>query len=473
MTQPEHSLPDAAYLVLASRVAPALDGGFAVAVPSRVTQLAAAGARHPVLLTVDAADPATHAQWRDELVARGLLPDAAAWRNLFDDAIADPSWLRSAAQQGAGAPAAHEQGAADPQRDYRQIRDAAARPLIELPVIENDPAWHLTDAPVVVHAAEGGPEADRVLAGFRGLYRAWLGHVIAELRRDDPQRAVVVICESRQVGELLVDWDDPNVRLVHTVHNSHLPAPYDDPAAALAPPWQRWLEHVHAYDAVLWPTQAQLDDVADRFGVDEGFRVVPSPIDLGPEPGSPRAGARVVMVGRLADQKRVDRAVDAFARVHAAVPEATLDIYGDGPLRERLQQQIDEQKLADVVHLRGAVDPAARDAAFETATLMLVSAAFEGQGLSIAEALARGLPVVSFDAKYGPREVIGQGGVLVPRGDVDALADAVIAVLRDPECAAVLARAAREAARRFAPGAVRPALVEALTAALRHPSRRA
>jgi glycosyltransferase involved in cell wall biosynthesis len=80
---------------------------------------------------------------------------------------------------------------------------------------------------------------------------------------------------------------------------------------------------------------------------------------------------------------------------------------------------------------------------------------------------------VSFDAKYGPREVIGQGGVLVPRGDVDALADAVIAMLRDPERAAALARAAREAARRFAPGAVRPALVEALTAALRHPSRRA
>lgn len=454
-----NALPDAAYVVLASRTAPALDGGFAVAVPGRVGQLAAAGARHPLLLTLDAADPAIHAAWRDDLVGRGLLPDAAAWRNLFDDAVADPAWLFAA-----GVP-----GAVDPSVEYREVRDAAARPLVSLPVLPNDPAWHLTAAPVVVHA----PDGDRVLAGFRGLYRAWLEHVVAELRAGDPSRIVVVVCESRQVGELLADWGDPGVRLVHTVHNSHLPAPYDDPDAALAAPWQRWLDVVHRFDAVLWPTRGQLDDVARRFGADEGFGVVPSPVELGPEPRAERAAARVVMVNRLADQKRVDRAIDAFARVHQAVPAATLDIYGDGPLRGALQSQIDARGLGEVVRLHGSIGPAERDAVFETATLLLVSAAFEGQGLSIAEALARGLPVVSFDAKYGPREVIGDGGVIVPRGDADALADAVIGVLRNPERAGALSRRAREAARRFAPEAVRPALVAALSAALRHPSRRA
>ncbi|WEG08099.1 glycosyltransferase [Microbacterium horticulturae] len=453
------TLPDAAYLVLASRVAPALDGGFAVAVPWRVRQLVDAGAQHPLLLTLDAADPATHTQWRDELAVHRM--DAAAWRNLFDDAQADPAWLFAA-----GVP-----GAADPAVEYRQVRDAAGRPLVDLPVIPNNPAWHLTTAPVVVHA----PGGDRVLPGFGGLYRAWLDHIVAQQRADDPERMVVVICEARQVGELLVGWGDAHTRLVHTVHNSHLPAPYDDPDASLAPPWARWLEHVHDFDAVLWPTRAQRDDVAARFGEDDGFSVVPNPIELGDEPAAAasRSAARVVMVGRLAAQKRVDLAIDAFVRVHAEMPSATLDVYGDGPLRETLQSLIDERGLGAVVTLRGRVTPAERDAAYEQATLMLSTAAFEGQGLSIAEALARGLPVVAFDAKYGPREVIGDGGVLIEPGDVDALADAVVALLRDDSWRARLSAAARDAARRFDPAAIRPALVEAMEAAVRHPSRRA
>ncbi|QAY58994.1 glycosyltransferase [Microbacterium protaetiae] len=452
------TLPDAAYLVLASRLAPALDGGFAVAVPWRVRQLADAGARHPLLLTLDAADSATHARWRDELAVHGL--DAAAWRNLFDDALADPSWLFAAGRAGQG----------DPAREYREITDAAGRPLVSLPVIANDPAWHLTTAPVVVHA----PGGDRVIAGFRGLYRAWLAHIVAQVRGDDPGRLVVIVCEARQVGELLVGWGDDNLRIVHTVHNSHLPAPYDDPDADLAPPWARWLAHVHEFDAVLWPTRAQRDDIAVRFGPDDAFHIVPNPIELGPAPrdAASRAPARLVMVGRLAAQKRVDLAIEAFARVHAAVPAATLDIYGDGAQREALQALIDARGLGAAVHLRGPITPADRDVVYDEATLLLSTAAFEGQGLSIAEALARGLPVVAFDAKYGPREVIGEGGVLVAPGQVEAFADAVVALLRDPVHRAELSRAAREAARRFAPEAIRPALVAAITAAVRHPSRR-
>jgi len=453
------TLPDAAYLVLASRVAPALDGGFAVAVPWRVRQLVDAGARHPLLLTLDAGGVATHAQWRDELAVHGM--DAAAWRNLFDDAQADPAWLFAA-----GVP-----GAADPAVEYREVRDAAGRPLVDLPVIPNNPAWHLTTAPVVVHA----PSGDRVLAGFGGLYRVWLDHVVAQQRQDDPERLVVVICEARQVGELLVGWGDAHTRLVHTVHNSHLPAPHDDPDASLAPPWARWLEHVHDYDAVLWPTRAQRDDVAARFGADEGFFVVPNPIALGaePVPAASRSAVRVVMVGRLAAQKRVDLALEAFARVQAAVPEATLDVYGDGPLRDELQERIDALGLSDVVTLRGRITPTERDAVYDDAALMLSTAAFEGQGLSIAEALARGLPVVAFDAKYGPREVIGDGGVLVQPGDVSGFADAVVALLRDDQRRGELSRAARDAARRFDPASIRPVLVEALAAAVRAPSRRA
>lgn len=452
-------LPDADYVLLGSRVALGLDGGFAVAVPRRLRLLAEAGAVDPLLLSVDGASPEVHAAQRQAFVDAGLLEHTTSARNLFDDVVADPSWLWAAGER-AGAPVAG--------LEYRAVTDAAGAAILSLPVLPNDPEWHLSDAPVVIHA----PDGNRWLRGFRSLYIAWLDRIADERRAfaGDPDRLFVVIVESRQIGETLVGWDDPRVRLVHTVHNSHLPAPHDDPDAAVTGLWRRWLATADRYDAVLWPTRAQRDEVAARFGDPGTFHVVPSTIDLGDEPVAERDARRVVMLNRLADQKRVDLAVRAWVRVAEAVPDARLDIYGEGPLEAELADLIEVLGVAGSVRLLGPTDQ--RDAVFDRAGLFLVSTAFEGQGLAIAEALARGLPVVSFDARYGPRDAIGDAGVLVAPGDVDGLADAVIGLLRDDARREALSIRAREVAASFAPNAVRPALVAAIRSAVENPPRR-
>lgn len=461
---PDNPLPDADYVLVGSRVALGLDGGFAVAVPTRVRLLASAGAPDPLQLSVDGASPQVHAAQRQAFVDAGLLERTTSARNLFDDVLGDPSWLFAA-----GEPA----GDADrePGVEYREVTLPAGGPIVSLPVFRDDPTWHLSDAAIIVHA----PGGHRVLRGFRSLYAAWLTHLADERRTaaGDPERMLVVIFESRQIGEAMVGWDDPRVRLVHTVHNSHLPPPHDDPDAPVTGMWQRWLSTVDRYDAVLWPTAAQRDEVAARFGDPGTFHVVPNTIELGAEPpdAASRDPRQVVMLNRLAPQKRVDLAIRAWARVAAAVPDAHLDIYGDGPLRDELQELIDELGLAASVTLRGATDD--RDAIFDRAALFVTSTAFEGQGLSIAEALARGLPVVSTDVRYGPREAVGDAGVLVATGDVDGLAVAIIELLRDDARRAELSVRARRAAAAFTADAVRPALVAALRSAVERPSRRA
>lgn len=473
------ALPDADYVLLGSRVALGLDGGFAVAVPARLRLLEASGAREPLMLSVDGQSPEAHAAQRQAFVGGGHVPSGDRVRNLFDELLDGGEWLHRAGEPGERTPGI----------EYRTVADAEGTTIVSLPVFENDPEWHLRDAAVVVHT----PAGDRVLRGFRGLYIAWLSHIADERRAagGDPDRPFVVICESRQIGEALVEWDDPRVRLVHTVHNSHLPAPYDDPSAPVTGLWERWLRTLDRYDAVIWPTAAQRDEVAARFGDPGTFHVVPNTIELGPEPVAVRDPRRVVMLNRLAPQKRVDLAIRAWPRVIAAVPDARLEIYGDGPLRDELQQLIDELGVGTgptrpeapidapaasggavrAVTLHGSTDD--RDAVFDEAALFLTSTAFEGQGLSIAEALARGLPVVSTDARYGPREAIDGAGVLVPPGDVDALADAVIGLLRDDARRAALASRARAAAASFTPESVQPALVAALRVAVEAPSRRA
>ncbi|MDQ7878439.1 glycosyltransferase [Microbacterium sp. QXD-8] len=460
---PDDTLPDADYVLVGSRVALGLDGGFAVAVPTRLRLLASAGARDPLQLSVDGASPEVHAAQRQAFVDAGLLERTASARNLFDDIVADPSWLFAA-----GEPA--EDGAREPGVEYREVTSPSCGPIVSLPVFRDDPTWHLSDAAIIAHA----PSGERVLRGFRSLYAAWLTHLAEERRTaaGDPERMLVVIFESRQIGEAMTEWDDPRVRLVHTVHNSHLPAPHDDPDAPVTGMWQRWLSTVDRYDAVLFPTAAQRDEVAERFGDPGTFHVVPNTIELGTEPpaAASRDPRRVVMLNRLAPQKRVDLAIRAWARVAAALPDARLDVYGDGPLREELQGLIEELSLAASVTLHGAT--ADRDAIFDRAALFATSTAFEGQGLSIAEALARGLPVVSTDVRYGPREAVGDAGILVPPADVDALAEAVIALLQDDARRAELSSRARAAAAAFTADAVRPALVAALRSAVERPSRR-
>jgi poly(glycerol-phosphate) alpha-glucosyltransferase len=461
MTDPRDTLPDADYVLLGSRIALGLDGGFAVAVPARLRLLEAAGAPDPLMLSVDGQPVDVHAAQRQAFVDGGHVADGSRIRNLFDEIVADPSWLFAA-----GEPA----GDASHAGEHRVVTDATGRPIVSLPVFHDDPTWHLTDAPIVVHA----PDGDRVLRGFRGLYAAWLTHIADERRRaaGDPGRVLVVIFESRQIGEAMVAWNDPRVRLVHSVHNSHLPEPHDDPDLPVTGMWRRWLSTVDRYDAVLWPTAAQRHEVAARWGDPGTFHVVPNTIELGAEPpdAASRDPHRVVMLNRLAPQKRVDLAIRAWQRVVTAMPDARLDIYGEGPLRAELQGLIDELGLAASVTLHGAT--ADRDSIFDRAALFVTSTAFEGQGLSIAEALARGLPVVSFDARYGPREAIADAGVVVPPGDVDGFADAIIDLLRDDARRAALATRARIAAAAFAPEAVRPALVSALRAAVESPPRR-
>lgn len=454
--------PDAEYLVVSSRLIPDRDGGYTLATLARARQMAAAGVhggRGPLLLTVDPGTPAEHARHRATFAGRDLIVDPARMRNLFDEA-ADPRggaapWLRAAAHP----------GEPDPGLEYRQVGDAVA-----LPVIAGDPDWHISTAPVVVHDVAG--RIAGVIDGFGALYRAWLAHVVHTLRDTDAERPVVVICESRQLGELLVGWDDPGVRLVHAIHTVHLEPPYqpDGPVNAL---WSRWFTVAERFDAVLWPTAMQRSDVQARFGASPVHVVVPHavPAAASVPPLSARDPGRVVMLNRLAPGKRIDHAIVAFDAVVREVPRATLDIYGEGAEHAALQELIDERRLSAHVVLRGRTDDPGR--VLDAASVFLSTSAFEGQGLSLAEALAHGCPVVAYDVPYGPREILARGGGrLVADGDTDALAAMLVELLTDVELRARLAEEGVEIARSVSPEHAMSALATAVRDVLAEPSRR-
>lgn len=450
--------PDADFVVLTSRLSPYRDGGYAVAVAARLRLLRSIGVERPLLLTFDVGDAGEHERENRQAFHGDPRSDVDI-RNLFEEIRRDPTWLYEQARE----------GPADPGTAYRPVRDDDGWEVVSLPVLPDDSRWHLTRRAVVVR----GPAGDRTLAGFRELYMAWLRRVVAQLRArgDDDERRIVVICESKQLGELIADWDDPNVRIVHTVHNSHLSVPCGPESSVRDDGWRRWLDLLPRFDAVIWPTASQEADVAGRFGSHEGFVALPTPVAPDPRAVSHRErGREVVMVNRLVDQKRVDAAIAAWPLVLQRVPDAQLHIYGDGPLRTSLQALIDAHGLTRNIYLHGYSDRIPE--AMADATAFLCTSSFEGQNLAIGEALAGGLPVVAFDVCYGPRAYVGDGGILVPFGDIEGVATALTTLLVDDGARAAMSERALRRSLLLRPEAVGNAFARLLEDVVARPARR-
>ena len=149
--------------------------------------------------------------------------------------------------------------------------------------------------------------------------------------------------------------------------------------------------------------------------------------------GWSEGGGGIVVVARLSTQKRVGLAIRAVASLHALGVPVALTIAGDGPERAALESLAAEQGIGGHVRFLGAVAPAEVSALLQTADLMLFTAQGEGFGLSAAEALMSGVPVVACWDGGGVLDVVPDGGAgrrVLPA--VDAVADAALDLLGDP-----------------------------------------
>ena len=166
--------------------------------------------------------------------------------------------------------------------------------------------------------------------------------------------------------------------------------------------------------------------------------------------GRPGSQKRVVTCGRLTKQKRFDVLIDAFSKVCDEFPDYRLEIYGIGRDEEKLQKQIDALGRNGRITLMGRCNDVPN--AIKDAGLFVLSSDYEGLPNALMEAMALSLPVISTDCGGGgARALIDDGidGMIVPCGDVDALADAIRKNLADPEGAKRRGQAAGEKAKGY------------------------
>lgn len=153
---------------------------------------------------------------------------------------------------------------------------------------------------------------------------------------------------------------------------------------------------------------------------------------------------RVVYVGRLKRYKGVEYLLRALALARRRVPVLTLDVAGSGDDRPRLEALARSLGIGEAVRFHGFVDEPVKLALLRGAVANVFPSPKEGWGITVMEAAASGTPSLASDAP-GLRDSVrdGETGLLVPHGDVTALAEAMVRLVEHPELVERLGAAAR------------------------------
>jgi glycosyltransferase involved in cell wall biosynthesis len=175
---------------------------------------------------------------------------------------------------------------------------------------------------------------------------------------------------------------------------------------------------------------------ADKFIDADKVKVIPNPIAVPVDDGGTVADLPVryiVTMGRLIPDKGHKYLLDAFVLLKRELSDLSLVILGDGPEKQSLKEKAKSCGIKDSVLFLGHIHNVFP--ILIGAECFVLSSLREGFPLALAEAMSCGIPSVSFDCPSGPAEIIRDGvdGILVPTGDVEKLASAIIEIVGSVE----------------------------------------
>ena len=222
-------------------------------------------------------------------------------------------------------------------------------------------------------------------------------------------------------------------------------------------------------DAIVCPTKEAADYLAQAYPRARTLGI-PNWLTWPLPKGDGSAGAAIgrpgrrtfLACGRFDKLKGFSRLIAMFDGLKERLPNWDLVIVGDGEDRALLEAQVIQAKLGDRVFFPGWV--ADIGSAFRSGDLFVFPSVSEGFALVLAEAMACGLPCVSYDCKVGPSEIIRDGvdGVLIPAGDESAFSAAMLRLAEDETERSRLASACPSILARLSEDAIQPRWADVL-----------
>ena len=246
-----------------------------------------------------------------------------------------------------------------------------------------------------------------------------------------------LIVDSKAMFPFIIDYTNTNTNEIYKIYMNHNPQtnfPYTY-NSTIRNKMKPIYNQVEKHDAIIVLTNEQKTDLELRFGVLDNCFVILHSFSGHDDIGEfeKRSLNKVISVARFDEQKQNDHLIKAFSKVIKEIPDAVLEFYGFGDKQQEMQKLIDELGLANNVFIKGFTNDV--KSVFKTVAFKAMSSKYEGQGLVILESLSYGCPVISYDTKYGPKDMIkdGENGYIVEYNNIDALADSMIKLLKNPE----------------------------------------
>ena len=188
--------------------------------------------------------------------------------------------------------------------------------------------------------------------------------------------------------------------------------------------------------------------------------VIPNSYPFYPDMPSTCDNKQAIIVGRYNSAKGYNYLVDAWKRVYQKHPDWIINIFGSGEYENDIRQQIHDEGLQDVIIMNPPTDHIMEE--YLKSSIYVMSSVFEGFAMVLLEAMACGLPCVSFDCPYGPRNVItdGEDGILVDYLNSQALADNICRLIEDKDLRMGMGNKGRHNVLRFSRETIMPQWVE-------------
>lgn len=194
-------------------------------------------------------------------------------------------------------------------------------------------------------------------------------------------------------------------------------------------------------------------DAKDWEGVTKTY-VIANAIHQIPKVSGALTNKQAIMVGRYNDAKGYDYLTEAWAIVHQKHPDWKLNIYGSGELHDKVEKWIRDKHLENSMIMHEPTNQIMEK--YLESSICVLSSIYEGFPLVIMEAMSCGVPCVSFDTPFGPRNIIknGEDGILVDYLNSQALAENICKVIEDEQLRKRLGKKAKQNIQRFSQDAI-------------------
>lgn len=255
-----------------------------------------------------------------------------------------------------------------------------------------------------------------------------------------------LVADSIGAADTICRVEGEGIYRILMMHSNHLLKPHKV-GALVAPKYDGVIRGIPHCDRLVVLTQGQLRDMSEQFPSGR-YSVIGNLVTIATSTEQvQRDGNLAVVVSRLHGVKRIKTIIKNFARVVARNPDARLEIWGSGEQEEIIREFIVKLDMQNSIKLMGFATDVSH--VFRRASVSLGMSVAEGFGISFAESLGYGTPLVSMRTNYGPQEIVtdGEDGFIVD--SEDDFVEKIELLLNDKNLVSSMAEKGRESAKRF------------------------